>query len=100
MTEADATVVFDRVCLAFKGPDGHSFNAVDDVSLTFAAGTINCIIGSDGGGKSTILRLISGLIPLTIGPILAERQPIQRLAPQTCGVLGHAAEPEGRRVVL
>ncbi|MBP9184927.1 MAG: ABC transporter ATP-binding protein [Fuscovulum sp.] len=72
--------------------------AVDDVSLTFAAGTINCIIGSNGAGKSTILRTISGLVRLTSGQILFEGQPIQGLAPKAVVARGIAHVPEGRHV--
>ena len=62
MTEADATVVFDRVCLAFKGPDGHSFNAVDDVSLRVQPGSLTAFVGPDGAGKTTLMRMMTGLL--------------------------------------
>ena len=72
--------------------------AVDDVSLAFAAGTINCIIGSNGAGKSTILRTISGLVRPTSGQILFEGQPIQGLPPRAVVARGIAHVPEGRHV--
>ena len=42
---------------------GKSFGAVravDDVSLTIAAGSLTCLIGPNGAGKSTLLGCISG----------------------------------------
>ena len=38
--------------------------AVDNVSLEVPEGTIVTIIGANGAGKSTIMKALSGLIPL------------------------------------
>jgi iron(III) transport system ATP-binding protein len=35
--------------------------AVDDVSLTIAAGQVTCLLGPSGCGKSTTLRMIAGV---------------------------------------
>lgn len=72
--------------------------AVDDVSLEFAGGTINCIIGSNGAGKSTILRTISGLVRPSSGEILFEGEPVQNLSPKAVVARGIAHVPEGRHV--
>lgn len=72
--------------------------AVDEVSLSFAGGTINCIIGSNGAGKSTILRTISGLVRPSGGQILFEGQPIHNLSPKAVVERGIAHVPEGRHV--
>lgn len=44
-------------------PDAHTVTALHEVSLTCTPGTITLICGASGSGKSTILRLINGLIP-------------------------------------
>ncbi|MEM1102685.1 MAG: dipeptide ABC transporter ATP-binding protein [Pseudomonadota bacterium] len=49
-------------------PGGHT--AVDDVSLTIAAGERVGLIGESGSGKSTLMRAILGLEPLQSGRIL------------------------------
>lgn len=72
--------------------------AVNDVSLAFPAGTINCIIGSNGAGKSTVLRTISGLVRPSSGQILFEGSPIQNLSPKAVVARGIAHVPEGRHV--
>jgi osmoprotectant transport system ATP-binding protein len=46
--------------------------AVDDVSLTVAAGSTRILLGSSGSGKSTILRLILGLTWLDAGEIVVD----------------------------
>ena len=43
--------------------------ALDNVSLEVAEGSIVSIIGANGAGKSTILRAVSGLTPLTSGEV-------------------------------
>jgi branched-chain amino acid transport system ATP-binding protein len=43
---------------------------IRDVSLEVEEGSITSIIGANGAGKSTILKAISGLIPLVSGQIL------------------------------
>ncbi|MGK9287079.1 ABC transporter ATP-binding protein [Sinorhizobium meliloti] len=71
--------------------------AVHDVSLAFSHG-INCIIGSNGAGKSTIMRAISGLVRPTSGSILFEGEPIEKLSPKAIVQRGIAHVPEGRHV--
>ncbi|MFC4625224.1 ABC transporter ATP-binding protein [Daeguia caeni] len=72
--------------------------AVSDVSIAFASGSVNCIIGSNGAGKSTILRTISGLKKPSSGEILFEGEPIQNLSPKAIVERGIAHVPEGRHV--
>jgi branched-chain amino acid transport system ATP-binding protein len=44
--------------------------AVKDVNLNVEEGSITSIIGANGAGKSTILKAISGMLPLSSGEIL------------------------------
>ncbi|CAN5292953.1 ATP-binding cassette domain-containing protein [soil metagenome] len=62
MTDADASVVFDHVCKTFKAPDGQPFNAVDDISLTVRPGSLTAFVGPDGAGKTTLMRMMTGLL--------------------------------------
>jgi ABC-2 type transport system ATP-binding protein len=38
-----------------------TYRALDDVTLTFPAGTVTALLGLNGAGKTTLLRLIAGL---------------------------------------
>lgn len=49
-------------------PNGHK--ALDDVSVSVAAGEVLAIIGPSGCGKSTLLRTVNGLEPVDSGQIL------------------------------
>jgi branched-chain amino acid transport system ATP-binding protein len=72
--------------------------AVRGVSLSVAEGQCICIIGSNGAGKSTILRTISGLKKASSGEILFDGVKVDRLpAPQVVGQ-GISMVPEGRMV--
>ena len=55
--------------------------AVADLSMTVAPGSIHGLIGPNGAGKSTAFNLITGVIPLTAGEILFKREPISGLRP-------------------
>jgi branched-chain amino acid transport system ATP-binding protein len=48
--------------------------AVDNVSCTFAAGTLTAIVGPNGAGKTTYFNLISGQIPATEGDVVLNGQ--------------------------
>ncbi|MBQ5317962.1 MAG: ABC transporter ATP-binding protein [Oscillospiraceae bacterium] len=51
------------------------FNALDGVDLTIEAGTAFGLLGSNGAGKSTILRLLSGVYEATEGEVLIDGEP-------------------------
>jgi len=72
--------------------------AVDRVSLEVCEGAVVTIIGANGAGKSTILKALSGLIPLTSGEIWFLGRRIDGVAPYHIVSLGLAQIPEGRRL--
>ena len=72
--------------------------ALDDVSLEVAEGSVVSIIGANGAGKSTILRAISGLTPLTSGEIWFLNQRIDGMETTKIVKLGIAHIPEGRQL--
>ncbi|QEX25228.1 ABC transporter ATP-binding protein [Hypericibacter adhaerens] len=72
--------------------------AVQDLSLTVPERSIVSIIGSNGAGKSTTLRAISGLVRPSGGEIWFDGQRIDRLDPKAIVARGIAHVPEGRRV--
>jgi branched-chain amino acid transport system ATP-binding protein len=71
-------------------------HAVKDVSLSVELGSITTLIGSNGAGKTTILRTISGLIRPQAGRIEFEGAAIQKLPPHEIVRRGIVHIPEGR----
>lgn len=53
-----------------------SFKALDDVSCTIPKGVIYGMVGSNGAGKSTFLRLISGIYKCNSGSIFVDEENI------------------------
>jgi branched-chain amino acid transport system ATP-binding protein len=72
--------------------------AIDRVSLSVAEGSVVSMIGANGAGKTTVLRAISGLTPLSSGEILFEGKRIDRMDPADIVKMGVIQIPEGRRL--
>ena len=72
--------------------------ALGGVSFTIDEGAVVALLGSNGAGKSTTLRAISGLVAPRAGSILLDGKPITGLNPRTIVKLGVAHVPEGRRI--
>lgn len=75
-----------------------NIRALKGVSLTVREGELVTLIGSNGAGKSTTLKTISGLLRPKQGVLTYEGQRIDHLAPHKIVSLGISHCPEGRRV--
>jgi branched-chain amino acid transport system ATP-binding protein len=73
-----------------------SIEALKGVSLTVEEGEVVTLIGSNGAGKSTTLRSISGLTPASSGRISFGGQDITRVPAHEIVAYGIALSPEGR----
>src|ERR1700692_463114 len=70
--------------------------ALRGVSLTVEEGEVVRIIGSNGAGKPTTLRSITGLTPASSGQIVFGGEDITRLPAHEIPSKGIALAPEGR----
>jgi branched-chain amino acid transport system ATP-binding protein len=73
-----------------------SIEALKGVSLTVEEGEVVTLIGSNGAGKSTTLRSISGLTPASAGTITFEGTDITHVPAHDIVSHGIALAPEGR----
>jgi branched-chain amino acid transport system ATP-binding protein len=82
--------------------DLHTFygniEALKGVSLRVEQGEVVTLIGSNGAGKSTTLRSISGLTPPREGSIKFDGKEIGEVPPQEIVQMGISQAPEGRHV--
>jgi branched-chain amino acid transport system ATP-binding protein len=74
------------------------------VSLSVADGQIVALLGANGGGKTTTLKAISGMLKteegeVTEGSIAFDGHRIDRLGPEDIALLGISQAMEGRRVL-
>ncbi len=86
-------LVVDDVCAGY-GP----YRALFNVSFSVPAGGIVALVGSNGAGKSTVARTISGLVTATSGTITLAGRDITQLPAYRIARLGMAHVVEGRGV--
>jgi branched-chain amino acid transport system ATP-binding protein len=75
-----------------------NIEALKGISLTVEEGEIVTLIGSNGAGKSTTLRSISGLTPPREGSIRFDGKEIGETPPQEIVHMGISLSPEGRHI--
>jgi branched-chain amino acid transport system ATP-binding protein len=68
------------------------------VSLVIEKGELVCLLGSNGAGKSTTMKSILRLVPLTGGAIFLEGEPIHHWKTHRIITAGINVVPEGRRL--
>ncbi|HET7365264.1 MAG TPA: ABC transporter ATP-binding protein [Burkholderiales bacterium] len=71
---------------------------VRGVDLTVREGEIVALVGANGGGKSTLVKAVSGLVAPLAGEIFFGGKPIAPLSPRARVRLGIVHVPEGRQV--
>lgn len=76
---------------------GH-IHALKGISLSVDEGEVVTLIGSNGAGKSTTLKTISGLLNPREGEVLLNGQRISGQPAHKVAAMGIAQSPEGRRV--
>ena len=72
--------------------------AVHGIDLLVPAGSVVCLIGANGAGKSTTLRGLSGLLPARAGTIRFDGADITRLPAHRIAAAGIVQVPEGRQL--
>ena len=73
-------------------------NAVRDISFEIREGEIVSLIGSNGAGKTSTMRAISGLVKARSGSILFNGQEVLGMSPTQIVASGIVHVPEGRQV--
>ena len=68
-----------------------SFGPIDvlhDISLKVHAGEVLCLLGDNGAGKSTVIRILSGVHQPTTGTIEIEGRPVKFASPRVASEHG------------
>ncbi|MBK8048129.1 MAG: ABC transporter ATP-binding protein [Anaerolineales bacterium] len=92
--EGQPLLALDNVSVHYGG-----IEALSEVSLVVYPGEVVTLIGANGAGKSTTLRAISRLVPLSEGEIRYVGASIAQLRPDQVVRQGIAHAPEGRRML-
>lgn len=72
--------------------------ALQGISLTVHEKQIVTLLGSNGAGKSTTIRAVSGIVPIKSGEIRFEGTVLNRMPPHAIQQLGMVHVPEGRKI--
>ncbi|HYC38676.1 MAG TPA: ABC transporter ATP-binding protein [Usitatibacter sp.] len=72
--------------------------ALHGVSIDVPKGAMVALLGSNGAGKSTTLKVISGMVRPSAGSVQLEGQPLNGKPPNEVVKMGVAHVPEGRKV--
>lgn len=93
MTSASALLSVENLSV-----DYGKVRAVTDINLSVEHGKIATMIGSNGAGKTTILKAITGLVKPAAGRILLDGQNIAGMETDRIVGCGVSLVPEGRRL--
>lgn len=69
-----------------------------EVNLEIEEGSCTCIMGRNGVGKTTLLKSLMGLLPITSGEILFEGTPLHSQSAEKRARLGIGYVPQGREI--
>ena len=69
-----------------------------DIDMTVPSGSVTCLMGRNGMGKTTLLRSVMGLLPVASGQVLYEGQDLRRLPAEERAHLGIGYVPQGREI--
>lgn len=74
------------------------FACLHGISMRVEKGEAIGVIGANGAGKTSLLRVISGMLPATSGQMTMEGTDLRRIAPHRIIETGIAHVPENRRL--
>src|SRR5262249_16122690 len=84
----------DGLCVTIKG-----FSILRGISLEIPAGGLMALVGRNGAGKSTTLKSIMGLLPVTSGVIRLDDTDLVPVPGHRRALLGVGYMPEDRRLI-
>ncbi len=73
-------IELSSVAKSFRSADGSARSVLEDVNFTLKEGEIVALLGQSGSGKSTMLRIMAGLIPADSGRVMYHDMPIYSAA--------------------
>ena len=76
--QGDVAVLGRGLRKQFRRETGEKVVALDDVSIEVPHGGLAALVGPDGAGKTTLIRLIAGLMPLDAGTLSVDGIDVER----------------------
>ena len=72
--------------------------ALNQVTMGAEIGTVTCVLGRNGVGKTSLIRAIAGLQPIKAGSVAFDGQDLAKLSASDRARLGVALVPQGREI--
>lgn len=69
-----------------------------DLDMHIAEGSVSCIMGRNGVGKTTLLKCLMGLLPVKSGDILIAGERVNTMSVEQRPRMGVAYVPQGRQI--
>jgi branched-chain amino acid transport system ATP-binding protein len=93
MNDTDYALELSGVCAAYG-----TIDVLRGVDLTVPFGSVVALLGPNGGGKSTTLRVVAGQLPTTAGDLRLAGRRVNGAAPDELARRGVCLIPEGRGI--
>lgn len=71
----------ENVSKSYAGVGGHKVETLTGINLTVREGEFIALLGQSGSGKSTILRIMSGLLPASSGTVFRDGEILEGVNP-------------------
>jgi len=88
-------IVADDLTRVFGGGKTAVITAVDHLSLNVTEGEIFCLVGPDGAGKTTTMRLLTGLVNPTSGRAIVAGNDVSKNVDAVKDQIGYMAQRFG-----
>jgi len=69
-----------------------------DLNLNIEKGSCTCLMGRNGVGKTTLLKCLMGLLPITSGQLIVNGQDVAKLSAEKRAHIGIGYVPQGRDI--
>lgn len=80
-TKTECLITLENINKSYQQPNGQRITILENISLELRPGEIVALLGPLGWGKSTLMRIIAGLIAPTLGQIIYHNHPLVGLNP-------------------
>ncbi len=95
MTENSIALSGRGVGKTFRREGGEPVQALDGVSLEVRHGTLTALVGPDGAGKTTLIRLVAGLMPADAGELTVLGLDVKKFPQQVQDRIGYMPQKFG-----